>query len=248
MIKCRLRSSHLLSILAALVFSVLACNFPAYKSFIERRVDSPGVAALELEIIAKTSDARAFGEGKDEGVNIAEPAKPDNDAVSGVGEVLTEGLVINVFEGIVTSFSKPPKICIANYFENPLPYDCSITYSAEKITPYQNTLSIPEAGSWIQLDVTGSYSAIGVQFWGDYRDGWAYVEIDDYPAWKGFTKFENCEFVDGIRDVTEDTCKGGFFYYIEIDGLQGTHHTLKVVNIGGGETTIGYFGLGKVKK
>lgn len=91
--------------------------------------------------------------------------------------------------------------------------------------------------------------AIGVQLWGDYADGYAQVLLDGTPVWQGYTKYENCDFdADGFRLISEETCHGGFFYYIEVEGLDKNVHTLRVLNLGGGKTTVAYFGVGNVRK
>jgi hypothetical protein len=133
-------------LLAAAAITLIACNTASYKTWIETSLRSPLIRAIELDFAAKQSEDRAFGTDTGDKASIPEPAKPDINAVSGVGEILTEEWVVNVFEGIVTDFKQPPYICNANYFDFPA-NNCAISYSAEKIVPYQNTLSIPEAGS-----------------------------------------------------------------------------------------------------
>lgn len=248
MINTKIRKGFIYYTIAALAITLVSCNFSSVKTFLDEKLENPKLLTLILDKTVEISNKRAFGENTDIKESITEPIKTDPDSISDVGEILTEGLIVNVFEGVVTNFSKPPTICDANYLEYELPKDCSVHYSAELVYPYFHAMSFPETGSWIQMDVVGSYSAIGVQFLGDYADGWALVTIDDIPVWKGYTKFENCDFIDGIRDISEETCHGGFLYYIEIDGLEGRSHSLRVINIGGGETTVAYFGLGKVKK
>lgn len=201
---------------------------------------------LAPEYVKKNEDLDMPAEDKPE-PNL--PEQSDLSQISDVGEILTDKYRVLVHQGVASEFSTTPVIYAANFSEYPNPPGARITYNADLVFPYYTTMSFPNAGSWIEITVEKPSPAIGVQLWGDYADGYAQVLLDGTPVWQGYTKYENCAFdTDGFRLISEETCHGGFFYYIEVDGLDNTVHTRRVLNLGGGETTVAYFGVGKVKK
>ena len=119
--------------------------------------------------------------------------------------------------------------------------------ASEDYYPYFQWMCLVDPGSWVQLESTEPVTAIGVQLFGDYADGWVSVLLDGNPIWRGNTQFENCEFDEnGERLVSGETCHGGYIYYVEASGLDKGIHTIRAENAGGGEMTIYFFGLGKV--
>ncbi len=187
----------------------------------------------------------AFGTNEETTVAPEEPAPL---GVEGVGEVMTDAFTVSVYEGYAGEFSTPPKISYANYEEYPPTLGTTIYYNASTVYPYYNWLTFPDNGAWIEMQTNEPVSAIGVQLWGDYEDGWVRISVDGTPIWQGNTNFENCSFdTDGNRLVGPDTCEGGFYYYIQASALEITAHTIRVTNIGSEQMTIYFFGLGMAK-
>lgn len=176
------------------------------------------------------------------------PARPELGSVGDVGKVLTEDYKVMVFPGDARYFSTPPKIFFANTAEFPSPPGGEITYGAQYPAPYFNWLSVREAGEWIAFTSTENVIAIGVELWGDYQDGIVEIQLDGQPIWQGDTFFDNCPQLDtnGYRIVSPETCSGAWAYYIEASGLWPGKHTMRAVNAGGGETTVFFFGTGKI--
>lgn len=176
------------------------------------------------------------------------PDRPETGSVGDVGKVLTTDYKVAVFPGDARYFSTPPKVFFANSAEFPSPPGGVINYSAQYPAPYFNWLSVRETGEWVEFSTTEDVSAIGIQLWGDYQDGVVEIQLDGQPIWEGDTFFDNCPQLDadGYRIVSPETCSGAFVYYIETSNLWPGKHTLRAVNAGGGETTVFFFGIGKV--
>jgi len=211
---------------AQLIHAWLDQNFP-------KLVEGFGPLHWALEFNDATSDT---------------PEEPAPPGVQGVGELMTEAFTISVYEGNAGSFSTPPKVVFANYEEYPSPTGTTVYYNATYAYPYYNWLTFPDNGNWIEMQTMDPVTAIGVQLWGDYGDGWVRVSVDGTNIWQGNTNYENCEFdAEGNRLEGPDTCEGGFFYYVQASGLEKKAHTIRATNIGAEDMTIYFFGTGMVK-
>ncbi len=165
-----------------------------------------------------------------------------------VGDVLTDAYAVHVYKGNAAKFRIPAKYAYANALEYPSEKGV-ITYpESDQVFATGSVISLHEPGLWLEMAYSVPATAVGVEFIGDYQDRWARVLVDGTPIWRGNTFYENCPFDEnGVRQVHPDKCKGGFIYYIEASGLENTTHTLRVENIGDGEVSVWFFGLGKVK-
>ena len=164
-----------------------------------------------------------------------------------VGEKLSTMHTVRTFEGDARGFYTKPEIILAesvNYYD-PNEYGTISYYSSEETSLYNGCLTVRNQEDWIQLETKQGVEAVGVQFYGDYEDGWARLYLDGDPIWQADTHFENCP-VDaaGNRTVNPDVCQGGFIVYVQVEHLSTGDHTLRVVNAGGGHITVCFFGVG----
>lgn len=170
---------------------------------------------------------------------LARPTYPD------VGEKLSQMETIRTFPGDARGYYISPAIILASSVDY---YDASeygeITYQSDDAGFYNDCLSVRNEGDWIQMRTSQSAECVGVQFYGDYADGWVRLYLDDEAIWQANTHFENCpKDAEGNRVVNPDACEGGFIHYVQVEHLAEEVHTLRVVNIGGGETTVCFFGV-----
>lgn len=177
------------------------------------------------------------------------PAEIELGSVEDEGDIYKTDFTVKVYAGDARTFSRPPTVFYANTVEFPSPPGGVISCQAAFPNRYDNWLSVGGTGESVEITTTEDVEALGVQFWGDHVDGYAEVLVDGTLIWRGNTFYDNCPQLDenGNRIVSRETCSGAFTYYIEASDLEYGKHTLRVVNAGGGETTVFFFGIGKVK-
>lgn len=163
-----------------------------------------------------------------------------------IGDKISTMHTIITYEGDARQFYISPEIIMAesiNYYNES--DKGVVTYQSDDISVFNGCVSIRNEGDWIQLETTGNEVELGVQFYGDYADGWARIFLDDEAIWQVNTHYENCPVDDeGNRLIEADKCKGGYIVYVNLENLSASKHTLRVVNAGGGETTVCFFGVG----
>jgi len=229
------RSSLLLILIAILVMSTLTCAAPSLKD-----------PALFFAALADPQGKNGPGQGEVPAIT-GDPEKPQEviqPPESGLGSLIQEGenldtgYTVAVYQGNAQNFThKPGRIAFANAIEYPSPAGISITFSGPSddfsYTFFERWVFLNQEGVWIEASTSDAVTAMGVQFWGDTDDGWAEVSLDGVPVWLGNT-----------RGTDENYPGGAYVNYVEVTGLSGGPHTLRVQNAGEGVTTVYFFGIG----
>lgn len=151
------------------------------------------------------------------GVDEMPPAcEPAPDLASAAPPVPT-GLVVSVLPGDSRFFKDPPRLrAHASGFNSPP--GVRLSHSPESIE-YGLNLVLWWEGPWIEAATELPFTAMGVQFLGDYQIGWARVLLDGQEVWRGDT---------ALLGESNHRPAG----YVEVSGFSSGRHTLRVEALG----------------
>jgi len=141
---------------------------------------------------------------------------------------------LSIYHGEARQFAVPPDIIVnANSSGISSPTGITVNHNDESI-PYGLSRVLWGESSWVEAVTSEAFESIGVQILGDYTIGWARVLFDRKEVWRGNTS-----------EIWND--KGRFGGYIEVTGIIGEGHDIRVESLGFDfhPVTIAYFGFKK---
>lgn len=140
-------------------------------------------------------------------------------------------LTVTVHEGDVRKFSVKPEVFVHASGGGAAMEGISLSYSEESLL-YGVGRVLWNDDDWVEVSTQGSYSAMGVQFRGDYMIGWARVLFDGEEIWRGDTS----RIWTYLRD------HGG---YIEVSGFEPGEHVLRVerLEVDSRPVVVSFFGF-----
>jgi len=143
-----------------------------------------------------------------------------------------ENLTVIVQPGDARQFEKTPEMYAhANSDVSPPPEGINVSYHADSI-PYGVTRVLWGENIWVEATTSLPFSAIGVQFLGDYTIGWARVLFDGVEVWRG----------DTSTIWSKERYFGG---YVEITDFSPGEHTIRAESLGFDyhPVTVAFFGF-----
>jgi len=127
-------------------------------------------------------------------------------------------VIVIVHGGDSRFFEKPPDVTArANASDTSTPEGVAVTVAQDSIS-YGVHRVLWWNGNWIEASTDQPFSAMGVQFFGEYQIGWARVLFDGEEVWRGNTS--------AIWSRNGRT--GG---YIEISGFSAGKHTIRAESL-----------------
>ncbi len=127
-------------------------------------------------------------------------------------------LTVNVYGGDSRFFKTPPDVAvIANTKDRTPPEGISISYHEDAVA-YGVHRVLWWNGNWIEASTDDSFTAIGVQFYGEAQIGWARVLFDGVEVWRGDT-----------AALSEKLGRHGG--YIEITGFEPGPHVIRAESL-----------------
>lgn len=146
------------------------------------------------------------------------PGCADNPTIPAAPKAANLPVKVVVYGGDSRFFEKAPDVlAFANSSDNSSPEGIEVTYHQDSI-PFGLNRVLWWKGDWVEATTDRPFTAMGVQFWGDFQTGWARVLFDGVEVWRGNT--------------TEIWSKydrhGG---YIEISGFGPGRHTIRAESL-----------------
>jgi hypothetical protein len=131
---------------------------------------------------------------------------------------LPQNITVNVYGGDSRFFETPPDVAvIANAKDRTPPDGIKISYDEDAVS-YGVHRVLWWNGNWIEAATDQSFTAIGVQFYGEAQIGWARVLFDGVEVWRGDT-----------AALSEKLGRHGG--YIEITGFEPGFHTIRAESL-----------------
>lgn len=145
---------------------------------------------------------------------------------------LADGLKVAVIQADVRlTDQKPAQMVNGSGTDRELPAGVQLVYSDSSLL-YGISRVLWTDDDWVEITTQESFTAMGVQFRGDYVIGWARVLFDGQEIWRG----------DTSRVWSELKVHGG---YIEITGFSPGEHKLRVerLDVDSRPVVVAYFGF-----
>jgi hypothetical protein len=176
---------------------------------------------LRAENLSRESWSACTVPGETVGVNTSKQDAPGCDENLVIPTIAAQPeltVKVTVYGGDSRFFVKPPDVIAnANTADREPPAGINISYDANTI-PYGVHRVLWWNGNWVEATTEMPFTAMGVQFFGEFQIGWARVLFDGVEVWRGNTS----------AITSKNGRTGG---YIEISGFEPGKHTIRAESL-----------------